>query len=163
MPPPGFQLIPARLDPAAQRALLDAVLERLGAAPFYRPVTPGGQPMSVEMTNFGPLGWITDAAGYRYEPAHPVTGAPWPPIPEQLTVLWAELCDAATPADACLVNRYAAPSGGDADVHTMRKLTLCFVLRFGYLLQFLGCHGVFHCARCSRMPWGVTLPATSRS
>lgn len=108
MPAPGFQLIPGRLDPAAQRALLDDVLERVGSAPFYRPVTPGGQPMSVEMTNFGPLGWLTDAAGYRYAPRHPVTGAPWPPIPELLTALWSELCDAVTPADVCLVNRYAA-------------------------------------------------------
>jgi alkylated DNA repair protein (DNA oxidative demethylase) len=108
MPPPGFQLISGRLDPAAQHALLDEVLERVGAAPFYRPVTPSGQSMSVEMTNFGPLGWITDRAGYRYEPRQPATGAPWPSIPAQLTALWTELCDATTPADACLVNRYDA-------------------------------------------------------
>jgi len=71
-------------------------------------VTPGGRPMSVEMTNLGPLGWITDPAGYRYEPHHPLTGTRWPPIPPSLLALWAELCDAATPADACLVNRYDA-------------------------------------------------------
>jgi alkylated DNA repair protein (DNA oxidative demethylase) len=102
------QLIPGRLDPAAQHALLNEVLEKVRAAPFYRPVTPGGRAMSVEMTNLGPLGWITDAAGYRYEPRHPVTGAPWPPIPSSLLALWVEFCDAATPADACLVNRYDA-------------------------------------------------------
>jgi DNA oxidative demethylase len=49
---------------------------------------------------------VTDAGGYRYQATHPVTGQPWPPIPAVLAALWAELCDPATPADACLVNRY---------------------------------------------------------
>jgi alkylated DNA repair protein (DNA oxidative demethylase) len=62
--------------------------------------------MSVEMTNLGPLGWITDGAGYRYEAFHPVTGSPWPPIPAALLDLWrAVVTDAAAP-DACLVNLY---------------------------------------------------------
>src|SRR5581483_9259702 len=108
MPPPGFQFLPGRLDAAAQQALAAEVLALIDAAPLYRPVTPGGKPMSVAMTNLGPLGWITDEAGYRYEPAHPVTGAPWPPIPSALAALWAELCDGRVPADACLVNFYDA-------------------------------------------------------
>ena len=108
MTPPGFRLLPGRLDPQAQRALVEEVLALARAAPFYRPTTPGGQPMSVAMTNFGSLGWVTDARGYRYEPRHPVTGLPWPAIPQRLAALWAELCDSATPADACLVNLYDA-------------------------------------------------------
>ncbi|HEY3695760.1 alpha-ketoglutarate-dependent dioxygenase AlkB [Phenylobacterium sp.] len=104
----GFDYWPGRLDAAAQRALADEVLARLAEAPPYRPVTPGGKPMSVEMSNFGPLGWITDAGGYRYEARHPVTGQPWPDIPRALLALWAELGDAATPPDACLVNLYGA-------------------------------------------------------
>ena len=104
MPPTGFQLLPARLDEAAQRRLIGEVLAR--AAPFRRQVTPGGKRMSVAMTNFGALGWITDAAGYRYEPRDPETGDTWPPIPEALLALWAELCDAATPPDCCLANFY---------------------------------------------------------
>lgn len=104
----GFDLWPGRLDPAAQRALLDEVLTRLADAPPYRPVTPGGKPMSVEMSNFGPLGWITDASGYRYEPNHPLTGRPWPDIPAALLTLWAEHAGAAGPPDACLVNIYRA-------------------------------------------------------
>ena len=51
------------------------ILDRLADAPPYRPITPGGKPMSVEMSNFGPLGWITDASGYRYEPNHPAADA----------------------------------------------------------------------------------------
>ncbi|HEY3798048.1 MAG TPA: alpha-ketoglutarate-dependent dioxygenase AlkB [Caulobacteraceae bacterium] len=104
----GFRYLPARLGPDLQRQLTDDVLALTASAPFYRPITPGGKPMSVAMTNLGPLGWVTDAGGYRYQPTHPQTGAPWPPIPPTLLDLWAELCDAATPADCCLVNRYDA-------------------------------------------------------
>ncbi|MDQ2859688.1 MAG: alpha-ketoglutarate-dependent dioxygenase AlkB [Pseudomonadota bacterium] len=104
----GFHFHPAYLDGEAQRALVLAALEAAATAPFYRPVTPGGQAMSVEMTNLGPLGWVTDAAGYRYQSTHPTTRAPWRPIPPALLALWAELADARTPPDACLVNLYRA-------------------------------------------------------
>lgn len=104
----GFRLLPGRLDAHQQRALADEVLSVAGQAPAYRPVTPGGKPMSVSMTSLGPLGWVTDAHGYRYQATHPITGAPWPPIPTALTALWAELCDAAVPPDCCLVNLYDA-------------------------------------------------------
>ena len=104
----GFRLLPGRLGAEAQARLVDVVLTLAAEAPPYRPVTPGGKPMSVSMTNLGPLGWVTDAAGYRYQPRHPLTGRPWPPIPDTLATLWAELCDAQTPADCCLVNFYDA-------------------------------------------------------
>jgi alkylated DNA repair protein (DNA oxidative demethylase) len=105
MPVNGFKLLPERLDIVAQEFLVDHVLT---VSHFYTPVTPGGRPMSVEMTNLGSLGWITDGAGYRYEARHPVTGEPWPPIPPLLLDLWAEVADAAAPPDACLVNLYRA-------------------------------------------------------
>ena len=101
----GFKILAERLDPASQQALVDGVMS---SARLYRPITPGGKPMSVEMSNMGPLGWVTDARGYRYEPLHPVSGDPWPPIPALLLDLWAELADPATPPDACLVNLYRA-------------------------------------------------------
>jgi len=104
----GFRLWPGRLDARAQAALLDEVSARLPAAPPYRPITPGGKPMSVEMTNFGPLGWVTDAGGYRYQATHPLTGRPWPDIPQPLLDLWTELADPQVPPDACLVNIYGA-------------------------------------------------------
>jgi len=104
----GFDLWPGRLDAPAQAALLDEVTQRLPAAPPYRPITPGGKPMSVEMTNFGPLGWVTDAGGYRYQATHPLTGRPWPDIPQALLELWAELADPRVAPDACLVNIYGA-------------------------------------------------------
>jgi alkylated DNA repair protein (DNA oxidative demethylase) len=102
----GFRLLPGALDEAAQAALASEIATALGASPPYRPVTPGGQAMSVRMTNLGPLGWVTDARGYRYEPRHPLTGAPWPPIPESLLQLWDDLTLAPAPPDACLVNLY---------------------------------------------------------
>ena len=108
MTPSGFRLLPARLDARAQAELAAAVLAAVAAAPLYRPVTPGGKAMSVRMTNLGALGWLTDAAGYRYGPLHPVTGAPWPPIPPALLDLWADCGDRRTPPDACLVNVYDA-------------------------------------------------------
>ena len=102
----GFRLLPALLDAPAQTALVEEVLAAVEGAPFYRPVTPGGQPMSVMMTNLGPVGWVTDTSGYRYSPVHPRTGRPWPPIPQRLLDLWARHADADTPPDACLVNLY---------------------------------------------------------
>lgn len=102
----GFKLLPGLLDEAAQRALAEEVLAAAGDAPFYRPITPGGQAMSVRMTNLGPLGWITDARGYRYEAGHPQTGLPWPAIPQRLLRLWDEVTGAPAPPDACLVNVY---------------------------------------------------------
>jgi alkylated DNA repair protein (DNA oxidative demethylase) len=102
----GFRLLPGALDAAQQAALVAEIGAALEASPPYRPITPGGQPMSVRMTNLGPLGWVTDARGYRYEPRHPLTGEPWPTIPESLLRLWREMTAAPEPPDACLVNLY---------------------------------------------------------
>ena len=102
----GFQLFPTALSFAEQTELLQAVAAATQQAPFYRPLTPGGRAMSVEQTSLGPLGWITDARGYRYEPRHPVTGRPWPAMPPLLLELWRRFAATEVPADACLVNRY---------------------------------------------------------
>ncbi len=83
-------------------------MARVGEAPFYRPQMPGnGKPFSVEETNFGPLGWVADKKGYRYQAQHPVTGQSWPDIPASLTKLWDEIADA-PPPQCCLVNLYRA-------------------------------------------------------
>ncbi len=104
----GFRLWPGRLTAPDQALLRDQVLTALEGAPLYRPVTPGGRPFSVRMSNMGPLGWVSDRAGYRYQAAHPETGAPWPPIPEMLLTLWDDLTGWPEPPDACLVNLYDA-------------------------------------------------------
>ena len=91
-----------------QKQLLDEVLARLEQAPLYKPVMPGtGKAFSVEESNFGALGWVSDKAGYRYQPTHPVTGKPWPAIPDSLLALWASINDG-PPPECCLVNLYRA-------------------------------------------------------
>ncbi len=102
---PGFEIHKARLDPAAQAALVADLRCVAAAAPFFTPVTPRGQPMSVRMTSAGRLGWITDRRGYRYEPLHP-SGVPWPSIPEAVLALWRELATPDRDPDCCLVNYY---------------------------------------------------------
>ena len=103
---PGVFLWREKFPPAAQKALLDDVLDRLRQAPLYRPVMPkSGKPFSVEESNFGDLGWVSDKSGYRYQAQHPVSGKPWPAIPPALLDLWAEIAGAAPP-DCCLVNLY---------------------------------------------------------
>jgi alkylated DNA repair protein (DNA oxidative demethylase) len=104
----GFRFWPGALSASEQAALLAEVLAAEAVAPFYQPVTPGGRPFSVRMTSLGPLGWVSDRAGYRYQATHPGTGAPWPPIPLRLLDLWRDLTGAQTPPDACLVNLYRA-------------------------------------------------------
>jgi DNA oxidative demethylase len=47
-----------------------------------------GRPFSVAMTNLGPLGWVSDRSGYRYQESHPDTGAPWPAMPQMILELW---------------------------------------------------------------------------
>lgn len=103
----GLRIVPGYLDRAAQTRLLAAVRAVLAAAPVYAPRMPkSGKPLSVRMSNCGSLGWITDLAGYRYEPCHPETGAPWPPIPDQLLAAWDDLAGYSHRPEACLINLY---------------------------------------------------------
>ena len=78
-------------------------------APLYRARMPRtGKPFSVRMSNCGPLGWVSDEAGYRYQPTHPETGRPWPPMPARLVEAWRLLAPDAPPPEACLINFYDA-------------------------------------------------------
>jgi DNA oxidative demethylase len=88
-------------------AALRGIVEQ---APFRHMVTPGGHQMSVAMTNCGGLGWVTDRSGYRYDGIDPVSGKPWPAMPQPFRELARQ---AAAQAgfegffpDACLINRY---------------------------------------------------------
>jgi DNA oxidative demethylase len=103
------QHYPGRLDATAQRALLHEIRQVIARAPLYTPTMPRtGKPMSVRMTNAGPLGWVTDKErGYRYQATHPETGDSWPAIPQALLGLWTALAAYPHPPEACLVNYYA--------------------------------------------------------
>jgi alkylated DNA repair protein (DNA oxidative demethylase) len=103
----GFRFHPGHLDPDGQRALLAAVLDVVRQAPFFRPLMPRtGRPFTVRMTNCGPLGWVSDRTGYRYQPTHPLTGAPWPPIPDPVLGIWRRVSGYPHLPQACLVNLY---------------------------------------------------------
>ncbi|WP_157014428.1 alpha-ketoglutarate-dependent dioxygenase AlkB family protein [Mesorhizobium xinjiangense] len=99
---------PGYFSRAEQEALVEDIRAVVAAAPLYTPQMPrSGKPMSVRMTNCGPLGWVTDRdGGYRYQAAHPVIGAPWPPMPRRLLDIWGALADYPHPPEACLVNFY---------------------------------------------------------
>ena len=105
---PGLRYYPGYLAHDAQEALLAEIRQVLVLAPLYRPTMPrSGAPLSVQMTNCGSLGWISDRDGYRYVSRHPVTQRPWPPLPARASTTWEELARYPRSPEACLVNYYA--------------------------------------------------------
>jgi alkylated DNA repair protein (DNA oxidative demethylase) len=108
---PGITLLRGFAD---SKRLVPLIGRVVAASPFRHLVTPGGQTMSVAMTNCGPLWWVSDRGGYRYDVRDPLTGRAWPPMPAEFL----ELARAAATLggfpdfspDACLVNRYSPGS-----------------------------------------------------
>ncbi len=65
----GVDYFPGFLDRAEQEALREEFWAILTEAPLYRARMPRtGKPFSVRMSNCGPLGWVSDERGYRYQP-----------------------------------------------------------------------------------------------
>ncbi len=106
---PGTVLFPGLVAGQAVE-LVDAIGRIAAAAPFCHMQTPGVQHMSVAMTNCGPLGWVSDRAGYRYQASDPASGQAWPAMPDSFRQLaGAAAALAGFPGfapDACLINRY---------------------------------------------------------
>lgn len=117
-PPDGFRHLPLYFSPDDQVALIDAVKSATETAPFFQPTMPRtGTLLSVVMSNFGELGWVTDKEdGYRYDPVHPKTGAPWPPLPGLLVKLWQDVSGWPDLPEACLINWYREGSKMGAHV-----------------------------------------------
>lgn len=90
--------------------LLAAIAAITTQAPFRHMTTPGGQQMSVGLTNCGALGWVTDRSGYRYTTTDPSNDRPWPAMPEVMSQFATRAAAAAGfddfAPDACLINRY---------------------------------------------------------
>lgn len=104
---PGIVIWPEALSRDEQIALVETVFALAREAPFYRPLMPkSAKPFSVEETNFGSLGWVSDAAGYRYQTTHPATQKRWPAIPDALLALWNAATEFDTPPECCLANLY---------------------------------------------------------
>jgi alkylated DNA repair protein (DNA oxidative demethylase) len=93
-----------------ERELLAALNDIIAISPFRHMVTPGGNTMSVAMTNCGAAGWVTDRTGYRYDRIDPETGNSWPPMPDCfLDLAVAAAMEAGYPQfrpDICLINCY---------------------------------------------------------
>ncbi len=90
--------------------LLAEIDQVLRLAPLRNMVTPGGARMSVQMSNCGELGWISDKRGYRYSALDPLSDQRWPAMPPMVHELAIEAASSAGFAgfvpDACLINRY---------------------------------------------------------
>ncbi|WP_026942896.1 alpha-ketoglutarate-dependent dioxygenase AlkB family protein [Hellea balneolensis] len=117
--PPGFAHYPLYFSSAEQAELIEVVKQGVAQAPFFQPVMPRtGAPLSVVMSNFGALGWVTDKdKGYRYEPRHPKTDQPWPELPAALGRLWDKLTDYPAQPEACLINWYKEDKASKMGMH----------------------------------------------
>ncbi len=70
-----MRYLPEFLDRSAQEQVLRDLREAVAQAPLFTPVMPRtAKPFSVRMTNMGPLGWVSDKSGYRYQASHPAHG-----------------------------------------------------------------------------------------
>ena len=91
-------------------ALLQATETVLAQVPLRHMQTPGGHTMSVATASCGALGWVSDAHGYRYVAQDPMSGRPWPALPECFLELAglaaAEAGFAGFRPEACLINQY---------------------------------------------------------
>jgi DNA oxidative demethylase len=100
----------------AQAHPLREHIQRLTAQTPWRHMTvPGGGRMAVAMSNCGPLGWVADERAYRYSAVDPLSGLPWPPMPDDFSKLARSAAAQAGfkgfDPDACLINRYVAGAG----------------------------------------------------
>ena len=85
------------IDRDHQEEVLLAVRDIIRLAPLRYP-SAFGAPMSVKVSNAGPVGWWGDRSGYRYIDRQPVcqqtgypdlrSSRPWPPVPSTLLDLF---------------------------------------------------------------------------
>ncbi len=107
--PEGLSLLRGFALPLADD-LLAAIDQVTTVAPLRQMQVPGGGTMSVAMSNCGSAGWVSDLRGYRYSPLDPLTGKPWPTMPQVIADLARRAVDVSGfpefVPDACLINRY---------------------------------------------------------
>lgn len=110
---PGVVLFRGAVESAAEE-LLSEIDQIIAVSPLRRVMTPMGKPMSVEMTNCGSVGWVSDRTGYRYESIDPITNQPWPIMPALFADTATEFASLAGyrnfVPDVCLINRYSPGS-----------------------------------------------------
>lgn len=117
----GAVLLRAFARPDAS-TLLQALARVMAGSPLRHMQTPGGHTMSVSTTSCGALGWVSDPQGYRYAAHDPLSGQPWPAMPECFLALVRRAAAAAGYArfqpEACLINQYVA--GAKLSLHQDR-------------------------------------------
>ena len=90
--------------------ILNAIDQVTRHSPYRHMTTPGGYTMSVAMSNCGEYGWVSDKSGYRYDHIDPLSGKPWPAMPDVFQSLAEQAAGAAGfhefNADVCLINQY---------------------------------------------------------
>ena len=87
----GFGLHPGWFDRAGQNDLVAALKTAVAAAPFFTSDHAAHRKafLGADDQSLGPFGWVSDKdGGYRYQPVHPQTGNPWPPIPDIVMDVW---------------------------------------------------------------------------
>jgi alkylated DNA repair protein (DNA oxidative demethylase) len=101
-----------KLPPSERKILIGEIAKIIEEAPLFTPQMPrSGANFHYEMSNCGPLGWISDRAGYRYATTHPITGKPWPPFPPSLDKIikilkQEEKIPNNYRPETCLINKY---------------------------------------------------------
>lgn len=104
----GYRYYPEFLDRSSQTELVGIIRSIVLKAPLFAPAMPrSGKPMSVRMSNCGPLGWVADRSrGYRYQKHHPDTGREWPQMPSMMQLIWKQTTGYPVKPEACLINYY---------------------------------------------------------
>jgi len=106
---PGVFYYPEYFNRSIQEELRDEILSYSNELGWFQPTLPRwGTPFSVKMLNYGPLGWVSDKSGYRYQPTHPENGVMWRPFPIIISSLWSSLNAGFDNPEACLINYYHA-------------------------------------------------------
>jgi len=109
---PQVFLLPQFAD---SRLLLRLIDEIYQAAPPRAMQTPWGKLTQAQMSNCGQWGWVSDRKGYRYAQTDPLSGKPWPQMPEAFRKLASKAAEAVGfddfVPDACLINRYSLGAG----------------------------------------------------
>ena len=118
---PGAVIL--RRQAREQSAVLLATIAQVAAiSPFRQMVTPGGYTMSVAMTNCGPYGWSTDRHGYCYAAVDPLTGKPWPAMPDCFRTL--AQAAATSPGQSCRCIRTKMRRGWTPQLSPSRSVCL---------------------------------------
>jgi len=95
---------------ASEAQLLADLARLIEVAPLRKMITPSGFSMSVETSNCGDLGWVSNKNGYRYTTHDPLSNKPWPTMPNSFKQLAQQAASAVGyehfDPDACLINQY---------------------------------------------------------